>query len=67
MEEITAVSIGGKEALDTLRVALAMGADNAIHVKTDMAIDQDLQPLAVAKVFQKLMTEKKYDLMFLGK
>ena len=61
------MSIGGKESLETLRVALAMGADNGIHIKTDMKIDQDLQPLAVAKVLKKVMEDGKFDLIFLGK
>lgn len=67
VSEVTAVTIGPKESVDTLRVALAMGADNAIHVKTDMSIDQDLQPLAVAKVLKKLLEEKNFDMVFLGK
>jgi electron transfer flavoprotein beta subunit len=67
VSEVTAVSIGGKEALETLRVALAMGADNGIHITTDMKIDQELQPLAVAKVFKKLMEDKAFNMMFLGK
>ena len=55
ISEVTAISIGDAKAVDTLRVALAMGADNAIHVKTDMKIDSELQPLAVAKVFTKII------------
>ena len=44
-----------------------MGADRGIHVITDMSIDQQIQPLAVAKVFQHVMTEEKFDMCLLGK
>jgi electron transfer flavoprotein beta subunit len=50
-----------------LRGALALGADAGIHVLTDMRIDQDLQPLAVAKIFQKIMSTRNIDLVILGK
>jgi electron transfer flavoprotein beta subunit len=50
-----------------LRNALALGADSGIHIQTDVRIDMDLQPLAVAKVFAKIMTDKKFDLAILGK
>lgn len=45
VSELIAVSIGADKSQETLRQALAMGADRAIHVKTDMRTDQDLQPL----------------------
>jgi electron transfer flavoprotein beta subunit len=44
-----------------------MGADSGIHIITDMRTDQDLQPLAVAKIFQKIILQKKFDLIMLGK
>jgi len=44
-----------------------MGADSGIHIVTDMSTDQDLQPLAVAKVLKHLMEEKKFDLALVGK
>ena len=44
-----------------------MGADKGIHVMTDMKIDQELQPLAVAKVFRHVMEENQFDLALLGK
>lgn len=47
--EIIAVSIGGKASQETLRTALAMGADRGIHIETAARTDQDVQPLAVAK------------------
>ena len=48
--EVVAVTIGPKTSQETLRTALAMGADRAIHVNCDLRTDQELQPLAVAKV-----------------
>lgn len=50
-----------------IRNALAMGADRGIHVLTEMSTDQELQPLAVAKVFRHIMEEQKFDLALLGK
>ena len=54
--EVVAVSIGPKAAGDTIRTALAMGADRGIHVMTDEAIriDQGLEPLAVAGLLKKV-------------
>ena len=54
--EIVAVSIGPKAARDTIRTALAMGADRGIHIMTDEAvrIDQGLEPLAVAGLLKKV-------------
>ena len=42
VKEVTAMSIGGKQSLDVIRNALAMGADKGIHVLTDMTTDQEL-------------------------
>ena len=44
-----------------------MGADSGIHIQTDMKIDSELQPLAVAKIFKKIMEDKKFDIALLGK
>jgi electron transfer flavoprotein alpha/beta subunit len=44
-----------------------MGADWGIHVETEMAVDQDFQPLAVAKVFQCIIEKEKFDICILGK
>lgn len=44
-----------------------MGADSGIHVLTDMTIDQDLQPLAVAKVFKALIEKEDFKIALLGK
>ena len=67
--EVVAVSIGPKQCTETLRTALAMGADRGIHVLTDLKTDyMQLQPLAVTKMFQKLVEQDgNYDLVLLGK
>jgi electron transfer flavoprotein beta subunit len=67
VSDITAVTIGSKASAETLRTALAMGADSAIHIETDMRVDQELQPLAVAKVLAWVTKEKKPDIWILGK
>ncbi|WP_293903493.1 electron transfer flavoprotein subunit beta/FixA family protein [Phenylobacterium sp.] len=61
--EVVAVSIGPPQASETLRTALAMGADRAILVQTD----QDLEPLAVAKVLKAIIAEEAPDLVLMGK
>ena len=61
--EIVAVSIGVAQCQETLRTALAMGADRAILVETD----QDVQPLAVAKIFKALCEKEKPGLVIMGK
>src|SRR5690606_7893428 len=61
--EVIAVSIGSSEAQQQLRTGLAMGADRAILVTTDSAIDQ----LTVARVFLALVNREKPDLVLLGK
>ena len=50
--EVVAVTVGPKLAQETLRTALAMGADRAIHVETDIRTDQELHPLHVAKILK---------------
>ena len=61
--EIVAVSVGPQQAQETLRTALAMGADRAIIVQTD----QDLEPLAVAKVLKAIIAEESPELVLMGK
>ncbi|WP_119418177.1 electron transfer flavoprotein subunit beta/FixA family protein [Desertibaculum subflavum] len=61
--EIVAVSIGPAQAQETIRTALAMGADRGILVKTD----EEVQPLAVAKIFKALADAEKPGLFILGK
>lgn len=62
-EEIVAVSIGPQKAQETIRTALAMGADRGILVKTD----DTLEPIAVAKVLKAIVAEESPDLVVLGK
>jgi len=61
--EVVAVSIGPKGAEETLRTALAIGADRAIHVTTE----QETQPLAVAKALVKLADKEQPQLIIMGK
>jgi electron transfer flavoprotein beta subunit len=61
--EIVAVSIGPAKAQETLRTALAMGADRAILIQTDA----DVEPLAVAKLLQKVAEEEQPQMVILGK
>jgi electron transfer flavoprotein beta subunit len=61
--EVVAVSIGPVQAQETLRTALAMGADRAILIQTT----DDLEPLAVAKVLQKIIGEESPDVVIMGK
>ena len=62
-EEIVAVSVGPAKAQETLRTALAMGADRAILVESD----EDLEPLAVAKILKAIVEEEQPGLVLLGK
>ena len=61
--EVVAVSCGLQACQETLRTALALGADRAILVETDV----ELQPLAVAKLLRAIVAEEKPDLVILGK
>src|SRR6201995_1463679 len=61
--EVVAVSIGPAQAQETLRTALAMGADRAILVQTA----EDLEPLAVAKVLQAVIGKESRDLVVMDK
>jgi electron transfer flavoprotein beta subunit len=61
--EIVVVSIGPAKAQETLRTALAMGADRAILVTSD----QEVEPLGVAKILQKIVAEEQPGLVILGK
>lgn len=61
--EIVAVSVGPAQAQETLRTALAMGADRAILVKSDELVE----PLGVAKILKAVVDAEQPDLVFLGK
>ncbi|MCD0493541.1 electron transfer flavoprotein subunit beta/FixA family protein [Chromobacterium violaceum] len=63
VSEIVAVSMGVKQCEETLRTALAMGADRAILVETDV----ELQPLAVAKLLKAVADKEQPQLVILGK
>jgi electron transfer flavoprotein beta subunit len=62
-DEIVAVSIGPQQASETIRTALAMGADRGILVKTDTAVE----PLAVAKILKGIVGAEQPGLVILGK
>jgi len=61
--EIVAISVGPQKAQETLRTALAMGADRAILVQTD----DEVEPLAVAKILKAIADEEAPGLVILGK
>jgi electron transfer flavoprotein beta subunit len=61
--EVVAVSLGVQACQETLRTALAMGADRAIHVLTDV----ELQPLAVAKALKAIVGKEEPQLVIMGK
>src|SRR5579872_5293422 len=61
--EIVAVSLGPQACQETIRTALAMGADRGIHVLTDA----ELQPLAVAKLLKSIVAKEAPELVILGK
>jgi electron transfer flavoprotein beta subunit len=62
-EEVIAVSMGGAKCTETIRTALAMGAERGIHVNTEA----ELQPLAVAKLLKALIEKENPELVILGK
>lgn len=61
--EVVAVSVGTDKVAETLRTALAIGADRAVLVQTDVAVE----PLAVAKVLKAIVASEEPSLVFLGK
>ncbi|MGK2741056.1 electron transfer flavoprotein subunit beta/FixA family protein [Tepidicaulis sp. LMO-SS28] len=63
VEEVVVVSIGPQQAQETIRTALAMGADRGILIKTD----ETVEPLAVAKLLKAVAEEEKPDLVIVGK
>ncbi|APX15988.1 electron transfer flavoprotein subunit beta [Phaeobacter inhibens] len=66
-DEIVVVSIGVKQAQETLRTALAMGADRAILVNAADDVHTDIEPLAVAKILAKVVEEEQPGLVLAGK
>ena len=63
VEEVIAVSLGVQQCQDTIRTALAMGADRGIHVITDAP----LEPLAVAKLLKAVVDKESAELVIVGK
>ena len=61
--EVIAITVGEEKSQETVRKALAVGADRGIHVKADGIIE----PLAVSKILQKIVEKEKPDLVFMGK
>ncbi|MDA7695437.1 electron transfer flavoprotein subunit beta/FixA family protein [Candidatus Pelagibacter sp.] len=61
--EIIAITVGEEKSQETVRKALAVGADRGILIKTEGIVE----PLAVAKVLQKIVEKEKPDLVFMGK
>jgi electron transfer flavoprotein beta subunit len=66
-DEIVVVSIGVKQSQETLRTALAMGADRAILVVAADDVHTDIEPLAVAKILAKVVEEEQPGLVLAGK
>ena len=63
VSEIVVVSVGPSQAQETIRTALAMGADRGILVQTD----DDMEPLGIAKLLKAVIAEENPDLVILGK
>ena len=61
--EIIAITVGEEKSQETVRKALAVGADRGILIKTEGTVE----PLAVAKALQKIVEKEKPDLVFMGK
>ncbi len=66
-DEVVVVSIGVKQSQETLRTALAMGADRAILIVAADDVHQDIEPLAVAKILAKVVEEEQPGLVLAGK
>lgn len=63
VEEVVAVSVGIAQSQDTLRTAMALGADRGILVETDA----EIQPLAAAKILRAIVQREEPDIVLLGK
>ena len=62
-DEVVIISVGEDKAQETIRTALAMGADRGIHVK----VSQEVEPLALAKIIEKLVEKEKPEIILMGK
>jgi len=63
VKEVVAITIGEEKAQETIRKALAVGADRGIHIKADSYIE----PLGIAKILKKVVEKEKPDMVFVGK
>ncbi len=66
-DEVVVVSIGVKQAQESLRTGLAMGADRAILIVAADDVHQDIEPLAVAKLLAKVVEEEQPQMVLCGK
>ncbi|KAG5476875.1 hypothetical protein LSCM1_05207 [Leishmania martiniquensis] len=66
-EEVVAITIGAKKAEEVLRTAMALGCDKAVHVVVPDAAAESVEPLAIARILEKLHGEIKPDIWVLGK
>ena len=62
-KEVIVITVGDEKAQETVRKALAVGADRGIHVKTDSYIE----PLGIAKILKKVIEKEKPNIVFMGK
>jgi len=67
VSEIIAVSCGPTQCQETLRTALAMGVDKAIHVDIPTAQYESILPIHIAKILAKLAKDQKADIVIVGK
>ncbi len=65
--EVVAVSVGVLQSQETLRTALAMGADRAILIQASENVNEDIEPLTVAKLIKEIINEEKPQLVICGK
>ena len=62
-DEIVVLSIGNDKTQETIRTALAMGADRGIHIKSDI----ELEPLAISKIISKIAEDESPSIILMGK
>lgn len=67
VNEVIALTVGPAQNVETLRTALAMGADRGIHVEISGKEYETLQPLHVSKIFAKIAEKEKVDFVIVGK
>lgn len=66
-KETVAVSCGPPQCQETLRTALALGIDKAIHVEVDPAAYEKMEPIHVAQILSKIAKQDKFDIVLIGK